>query len=86
MCPFCVRLLIPDVTTLRSQDSPSGLLLAIGGTTQHHALSLSVIGELEWLTVQEEERQNRQLLTLSNQILEWTKAIHAQTRREAAGT
>ena len=30
-----------------------------------------------WQTVQEEEHQNEQLLQLSNQILELTKAIHA---------
>lgn len=58
------RLLMPDLTTLRSQDSPSWLLLAIVGTTQHQTLSLSVIADLEWQTVQEENEQNRQLLPL----------------------
>ena len=32
---------------------------------------------VQWWTVQEEERQDQQLLRLSNQILELTKAIHA---------
>ena len=38
-----------------------------------------VVANLEWKTVQEEDRQNRELLDLSNQILELTKAIHAKT-------
>jgi uncharacterized membrane protein len=36
-----------------------------------------VLADHQWRTVQEEERQNRQLLNLSNQIRELTKAIHA---------
>ena len=43
------------------------------------------IANLEWQTVQEEDKQNRELLQLSNQILELTTAIHARTNREAAG-
>jgi hypothetical protein len=31
----------------------------------------------QWQTVQEEEQQDEELLRLSNQILELTKAIHA---------
>jgi hypothetical protein len=31
------------------------------------------------MTVQEEDKQNRELLDLSNQILNLTKAIHAGT-------
>ena len=38
-----------------------------------------VVANLEWKTVREEDKQNRELLELSNQILELTKAIHAQT-------
>jgi uncharacterized membrane protein len=38
-----------------------------------------VVANLEWKTVQEEDRQNEQLLQLSNQILELTKAIHSST-------
>jgi uncharacterized membrane protein len=38
-----------------------------------------VVANLEWKTVREEDRQNRELIDLSNQILELTKAIHAQT-------
>ena len=38
-----------------------------------------VVANLEWKTVREEDRQNRELIHLSNQILELTKAIHAQT-------
>jgi uncharacterized membrane protein len=35
------------------------------------------IAEQQWQTVKEEDRQNQQLLDLSNQILELTKAVHA---------
>ena len=36
-----------------------------------------VLAANEWAFVQQEEQQNEQLLALSNQILELTKAIHA---------
>jgi uncharacterized membrane protein len=36
-----------------------------------------VLADHQWQTVQEEEHQNEQLLQLSNQILELTRAIHA---------
>ena len=35
-----------------------------------------VIADAQWKTVQEEDQQNRQLLDISNQILELTKAMH----------
>ena len=38
-----------------------------------------VVANLQWQTVQEEDKQNQQLLELSNQILELTKAIHTFT-------
>jgi uncharacterized membrane protein len=38
-----------------------------------------VIANLEWRTVREEDNQNRELLKLSNQILELTKVIHQRT-------
>jgi uncharacterized membrane protein len=51
-----------------------------------------VLADQEWKTVQDEEQQNEELLRLSNQILELTKAIHATSaarapagRRESAG-
>jgi len=37
-----------------------------------------VIADQQWQTVKEEDSQNEQLLKLSNQILELTKAIHAR--------
>ena len=37
-----------------------------------------VFADNQWEFVQAEERQNEELLTLSNQILELTKAIHAR--------
>jgi hypothetical protein len=36
-----------------------------------------VVADQQWQTVQEEDRQNQQLLNLSHQILELTKAVHA---------
>lgn len=42
-----------------------------------------VIADHQWATVQIEEKQNRDLLALSAQILELTRAIHELTR--AAG-
>jgi uncharacterized membrane protein len=46
-----------------------------------------VLADHQWQTVQEEEQQNEQLLQLSNQILELTKAIHAamNTARSPTG-
>ena len=45
-----------------------------------------VVADLEWKTVQEEDRQNEQLLVLSNQILELTKAIHSLTSAQPGTT
>jgi uncharacterized membrane protein len=36
-----------------------------------------VVADQQWQTVQEEDRQNVQLLELSEQILDLTKAVHA---------
>jgi len=38
-----------------------------------------VVDDQQWQTVKEEDKQNQELLNLSNQILELTKAIHAVT-------
>jgi uncharacterized membrane protein len=38
-----------------------------------------VVADLQWRTVREEDSQNVQLLDLSKQILELTKAIHSST-------
>jgi uncharacterized membrane protein len=38
-----------------------------------------VLADHQWETVQEEEQQNEDLIRLSNQILELTRAIHAMT-------
>ena len=38
-----------------------------------------VLADHQWQTVQEEDQQNEELLALSNQILELTKAIHAMS-------
>jgi uncharacterized membrane protein len=39
-----------------------------------------VLADQQWRTVQEEDQQNRQLLELSGQILDLTKAVHAYAR------
>ena len=45
-----------------------------------------VVADLQWQTVREEDKQNRQLLDLSEEILELTKAIHSFTTARSAGT
>src|SRR5262245_37167085 len=42
-----------------------------------------VLADHQWQTVQEEEEQNEELLNLSNQILELTRAIHAMSAARA---
>jgi uncharacterized membrane protein len=42
-----------------------------------------VLADHEWEFVQAEEKQNEQLLDLSNQILDLTRAIHAMTAAKA---
>jgi uncharacterized membrane protein len=44
-----------------------------------------VLADHQWQTVQQEEQQNEQLLHISNQILELTKAIHAMSRGQSNG-
>ena len=39
-----------------------------------------VVADQQWQTVREEDTQNRELLNLSNQILELTQAIHEAQR------
>jgi uncharacterized membrane protein len=45
-----------------------------------------VVADLQWKTVKEEDGQNEQLLDLSNQILELTRAIHKFTSPQASTT
>src|SRR5206468_8863574 len=45
-----------------------------------------VVADMQWKTVQEEDKQNQQLLDLSNQILDLTKAVHAYAAARAEGT
>jgi uncharacterized membrane protein len=42
-----------------------------------------VIADQQWQTVKEEDKQNEQLLELSNQILQLTRAIHEHTNPQA---
>ena len=44
-----------------------------------------VVADLQWQTVREEDKQNQELLDLSNQILELTKAIHSDTTLRSGG-
>jgi len=45
-----------------------------------------VLADQEWKTVEEEDQQNKDVLDLSNQILDLTKAIHTMTStRPVAG-
>jgi uncharacterized membrane protein len=44
-----------------------------------------VIANQQWKTVQEEDRQNEELLDLSQQILALTKAIHDSTHGTSGG-
>jgi uncharacterized membrane protein len=43
-----------------------------------------VVADLQWKTVKEEDGQNEQLLDLSNQILELTRAIHEFTNPQGS--
>ena len=45
-----------------------------------------VVANQQWQTVKEEDKQNQELLNLSNQILELTKAIHDVTGSRSDGT
>jgi uncharacterized membrane protein len=40
-----------------------------------------VIANAQWATVQDEDKQNQQLLDLSHQILDLTKAVHSYAER-----
>ena len=44
-----------------------------------------VLADHQWSIVQTEEKQNEELLTISNQILEMTKAIHALAATAVGG-
>jgi hypothetical protein len=43
-----------------------------------------IVADQQWKMVQEEDHQNRELLDLSNQILELTKAVHAYAQVTAS--
>jgi uncharacterized membrane protein len=44
-----------------------------------------VVADQQWATVQDEDKQNQELLDLSRQILELTKQLHAFEARRSAG-
>jgi uncharacterized membrane protein len=82
----------------RVEDYPFGLLTMIVSLeaiflstfvmiSQNRAdAKRQVLADHQWETVQTEEGQNEALLTISNQILELTKAIHALTTKAAGGS
>ena len=43
-----------------------------------------VIANAQWATVQDEDKQNQQLLDLSRQILDLTKAVHSYAERASS--
>ena len=45
-----------------------------------------VLANQQWATVQDEDRQNEELLELSRQILELTKALHADAAVRGNGS
>ena len=44
-----------------------------------------VVADQQWQTVKEEDTQNQELLNLSHQILELTKAVHAYAAERSKG-
>ena len=44
-----------------------------------------VVADLQWKTVQEEDKQNQELLDLSRQILDLTKAVHEYAAKRSEG-
>jgi uncharacterized membrane protein len=81
----------------RVEDYPFGLLTMIVSLeaiflstfvmiSQNRAdAKRQVLADHQWQIVQTEEKQNEDLLTISNQILEMTKAIHALTTKAVGG-
>ena len=81
----------------RIEDYPFGLLTMIVSLeaiflstfvmiSQNRAdAKRQVLADHQWKIVQDEESQNEELLTMSNQILELTKAIHALAIRDLGG-
>jgi uncharacterized membrane protein len=45
-----------------------------------------IVADQQWKTVQEEEKQNQELLDLSRQILDLTKAVHAYAAQRTPTT
>jgi len=41
-----------------------------------------VLADHQWQIIQEEEKQNEQLITISNQILDLTRAVHGFVRKD----
>ena len=82
---------------VRIEDYPFGLLTMIVSLeaiflstfvmiSQNRAdMKRQVLADHQWAIVQTEEKQNEDLLSISTQILELTKAIHALTAQAAGG-
>jgi uncharacterized membrane protein len=81
----------------RVEDYPYGLLTMIVSLeaiflstfvmiSQNRAdAKREVLANQQWATVQDEDRQNEELLELSRQILQLTKAVHSATAAQANG-
>ena len=88
--------LVQLLDRVRRRDYPYGLLTMIVSLeaiflstfvmiSQNRAdAKRQVIADQQWQTVKEEDRQNEELLELSRQILDLTKAIHAETPQRPA--
>ena len=65
----------PDAATNRSRRSPpaSAAIAALPAAAPRR----QVLADEQWKTVQEEDRQNEEVLTISKQILDLTKEVHA---------
>ena len=82
---------------VRVEDYPFGLLTMIVSLeaiflstfvmiSQNRAdMKRQVLADHQWQIVQTEEKQNEDLLAISNQILQMTKAIHALAATAAGG-
>lgn len=76
----------PGLIEVSASSSRSGSETFSGPVCQVADAKRHVLANLEWHTVQEEDKQNQELLELSQQILELTKAVHAYAQARSDGT
>jgi len=64
-----------------------GLRLEIGVICRcERSFGTPQVADLQWTTVKEEDKQNQELLELSNQILKLTREVHAHMTTRSSGT